>query len=540
MRSKRTALLGALIAFLGLFAITGAFSLLTPLSASPDEPDHWRQAYAVWSGQASLVGTPDPGEPSTTGNYMIPEYMQGYLAQCTYQQSTVTADCALSTGGSELVAGGSSAYAYPPAFYLATGWVARLLDGTPALYGMRLASGAAFAAIVAMTVGLLRQAGAGWRAHFALLLGLTPAICFLAGTMNPSSMAVAAIGLLVVVQWRWFLAAGTRHQWFWFAAVVGAGVLAASIRPLSGLLAGVAVLATALATFPPSHWRAYWWRVGIVLVVVALFVVGRLFTQVGAAGVGGSASASGSYLTPVTAVWSSLWKGLSLPGKWVGLMGWLDAGENAISTAAWFAAIGLVVLAAMDRGGRRRILAAQLVLVFLVIMWLYIDTVYTRSSGKPFWQARYGAPLVLIALLMIPMARRPQALIARMHWRAVLATALMTVSFVAAATLMLVRYAWGADWQGPMGQPAWLPLGGSFIGTLALLVLLALGVVVACLGPISLRESGAGAGDLMSDPAQEGPTDEGVATDIRTAAERTAGIDDVGPSASPTQGGAKV
>ena len=158
-------MLGALIAFLGLFAVTGSFSLLTPLSASPDEPDHWRQAYAVWSGQANLVGDPDPEDPATTGTYRVPEYMEGYLALCTYQKVTVTADCAPSPGGDELVAAGSSAYVYPPTFYLATGWVTKLLDGAPALYGLRLASGAAFAAIVGLVVGLLRHAGAGTRSR---------------------------------------------------------------------------------------------------------------------------------------------------------------------------------------------------------------------------------------------------------------------------------------------------------------------------------------------------------------------------------------
>ena len=42
--SGRRSILAGILAFVGFLIITSTFALLTPLSASPDEPDHWRQA----------------------------------------------------------------------------------------------------------------------------------------------------------------------------------------------------------------------------------------------------------------------------------------------------------------------------------------------------------------------------------------------------------------------------------------------------------------------------------------------------------------
>ena len=70
-------------------------------------------------------------------------------------------------------------------------------------------------------------------------------------------------------------------------------------------------------------------------------------------------------------------------------------------------------------------------------------------------------------------------------------TSLILIAFVASAAVMLVRYGWGPDWQGPLDAPIWVPFGNVGV-TALLLVLLAAGVLVLCLGSLLVRERSGG------------------------------------------------
>ena len=185
-------------------------------------------------------------------------------------------------------------------------------------------------------------------------------------------------------------------------------------------------------------------------------------------------------MTPIGALKSTLWKGMGTPGEWVALMGWLDAGANPVSTAAWFAAIGVVVLAVLHMTSWRAAAASGLAMLALAVVWLVLDNVITRSGSVPFWQARYGAPLVAVALICLVAGWRWTARSPTIRLRVLAVPAfLIGLTFFASATRMVIRYGWGASWDGPWYEPLWLPMGNR--GWLTVFVLVAMAVAVAIL-----------------------------------------------------------
>lgn len=500
---------------MGVFMAAASFGLLTPLSASPDEPEHWRQAYAVWSGQTPLIGgaeaafrLPEEESRPPEGQYLIPQYMTGYLARCTYQQRSVSASCVPRAEGDGLVVGSSSARSYPPSHYVAVGWVAKFLSGEQALYGMRIASASLLAGLVGLSVMLLTSGsdGAGsWRRHFILLLGIPPSVLFLGGTVNPSATEVASVVLVSVLTWRWARYGDSRSFWLFLGALGAATVFAMAVRPISAVFVAAAISLTLLATAPRKHWKRLG-AAGVPLAVFLLLSEVLPFLRASDGSGSGTGSSAEAYLTVRGQFVSTLWKGLATPAEWVGLMGWLDAGANPVSTAAWFAALGLVVLAVLDRVPARALFAAAIALGILIVMWIVLDNMITRPGPVPFWQARYGAPLVAISLMCISLTVPKPTPPERPGRLAAISAGLMALSAGVAAIQMTVRYGWAPAWDGPYFAHTWLPLGNSPIWTVVAIIAVVAGVAIATLGPIiALRPP-----DIGSRPRPEiegGPPD---------------------------------
>ena len=501
----RSAVVG-LVAFAGLMIITSCFALLTPLSASPDEPDHWRQAYGYWTGQAPLLFGAAEGEAV----YLVPESMSGYLAQCTYQQPTVSADCLPEVGGNNLVEDYSIAKLYPPAFYASVGWVGRLFEGETALYGLRLTAAALFSALVAAAMALMFRARVNWRGSLTLMLGLTPAVYFLAGTFNPASIEVAGMALLAVIAWRCYREP-TGH-FGWFVALSLVAVYVALLTPLSAVMVGVALVGLTVALLPRRHWRSFGWKLTILATVLLIYLLVSLAIN----GAGGmyAGSESGVPLFSRYSLITTVWKGIGLPSGWVSQMGWLDTGANSLSLAAWFAAIGMLLLPILLRLRRPHWLGLLVVLGSLTLLMLFLDNYVSRAQGIPFWQARHAAPLLMVALLLVPLSlKRSHGL--RLTKPVIRMTGLMVLATVVAASMMVVRYGWGPAWDGPWYPARWLPLDYNGKLTLLALFLIAFGLVIVALSPFLLLRRPPATESASS--AQSGSSDETALIGLKAA-----------------------
>ena len=87
---------------------------------------------------------------------------------------------------------GSPAGTYPPLFDVVVGWTSRLFSPYRALYGMRLCSVLMCAALLASALASARSLGRTRVAVGGVVLAVTPMTLFLAGSINPNGLDIAA------------------------------------------------------------------------------------------------------------------------------------------------------------------------------------------------------------------------------------------------------------------------------------------------------------------------------------------------------------
>jgi Predicted membrane protein (DUF2142) len=271
------------------------WSVATPMFAGPDEAAHMVRAYALVHGD--LVGDSESGsvEPrflvpavlvphppcfpfdGSTKTYQSPCDVADFDIPCYASTPEVTADClnADDSGPSALVP--SRTADYPPLGHLVAGWPTLFSSGLLSLYLMRLAMALASVALIALAFDTASRSSFAGAMRIALVLSLTPLALWLAGTVNPSALAIGAAaaawvgGLAVIVDGpmatrsslaRWgapmciFLLL-RRDSLLWGALMVGVMATLAS-RTRARSLRGV---------------RQFWGWVGAIAVCVALQIV---------------------------------------------------------------------------------------------------------------------------------------------------------------------------------------------------------------------------------------------------------------------------
>ncbi|MFZ5872247.1 MAG: DUF2142 domain-containing protein, partial [Actinomycetota bacterium] len=219
-------------AILGFLFLASAFALAAPLGSSPDEPDHWRFAYAVQTGQDYAGGT-----------VAVPLSLDGFPAACVNMNRDVSASCVPDIEPTQQeVEAFTSAWTYPPVYYWLTGWPLLLDTGEIGLLGVRVASAALSALLVGVALAPWLSAAA-WRMRAAVALGAAPSVVYFSGSVNPQGFEVSAMAaawslsvavflrlrecryseLPLVLQIGWPLvlvvAIHSRVLTFWFVAV---------------------------------------------------------------------------------------------------------------------------------------------------------------------------------------------------------------------------------------------------------------------------------------------------------------------------------
>ncbi|MGH9099152.1 MAG: DUF2142 domain-containing protein, partial [Acidimicrobiales bacterium] len=245
------------------FANFAAWSLATPLFASPDESTQVVAAAATVRGE--LVGYTIDGP----GSALTAVHVPGVLASgttypdCFKYHPAIPASCApVLSRSSRTVHVGTYVGRYPPLYYLVVGLPSLAFASKTGIYLMRLVS----ALVNSLLISLALFAVVRWSRRKLLLVGVmaavTPMTWFLGGMVNPSGLEICAAICL------------------WTAGLVL--VLDHPDRPPPGLVALVAVAAGILCLARP---------ISPVWVAIAFVLLGLLGGRRAVLGVLGSRAA---------------------------------------------------------------------------------------------------------------------------------------------------------------------------------------------------------------------------------------------------------
>ncbi len=489
-----------------LFSTAGtSWALASPLMSAPDEPSHAIYAAAVVRGQfrgTDIVNRADePGEINSV--VTLVEVPTSYatlkeLPNCYAFRSQITADCAPHVESAPKPAVTSTAAGrYPPLYYLLIGWPSLLpMEPTAAIYGMRIVSACLSAALYALgVVGAFLLGRSAWFA-LGVALASTPMALFLAGTINPSGIEIAAAFAL----WWMGLALLDARVEITNPAVVGTATSTAALsvsRPLSLLFTALivvtllALVATRQRIRDLMRNRRVWAAGGLAGAVASATLIWIVATDA-------IGSFSGSPVPGLTAT-EAAQISYDLTGnryeQMIGNFGWLDTPIPRSARLLWsWGLLVLGVLALLFGTWRRRT-----ALVAMAVITVALPVVAEMRSAQEIsfaWQGRYSLPyavgIPISSAWMLARGRRLRGAVEVVG--ALFITSLAAVAHLLAYAGALRRYEVGypAPLLSVLGDGAWEPPIGS-LGGLAGFSLAVVGfllLVIVFGGPLHRRLSG--------------------------------------------------
>lgn len=192
-----------------LAAVSATWALVNPLASVPDEPAHVMYAAAVVRG--------DFGSGPIGVIVHIPAKLSTDLAiGCTaFHPEIPLWKCpAVPPTGDVIVVAQSTAGGRPPLYYALVGWVSYLpfLSTTGTWMLMRLLSVAVGVSLIGLPFWLIRFRRPGWLV-LGVLGAFTPLVGFFLGSVNPSSLEIAAaIGMCVAAAGLFGAGPGTTRD----------------------------------------------------------------------------------------------------------------------------------------------------------------------------------------------------------------------------------------------------------------------------------------------------------------------------------------
>ena len=456
-----------LLVWLLLATAASAWAVATPLFTSPDEDAQVVKAVAVAHGQLTGDTVLQPGEyfPIMT-SVKVPAYYSTARSttDCFIWDTLQAADCGpgFRAAGDSLGEVHTWFGRYPPLYYSLVGLPSRFMEGEAAVLAMRTVGAVLCAGLLALGFTALRSTRHPTALLGAGLLGVTPAVLFFAGMVNPTGLEIAAGFALWAVLLPLVLDPGAHRVGF--RLLLGAAVAAVLVntRPGSALMAlliGIPLVLVATGSFWRDVWRSGQWR--LPLVVCALGGASAavwLLVQDPTASLGGDPDPS---LASPTSAFAAAF---ALSGRYlleqVGVFGWLNLPLHPLILALVGTAVVALVGAALvlARGRIRWALAVTVVLVLIVPLVVQVPSAARLGL---IWQGRYILP-VSVGVPLVAMA----ALVREVRWQRVASAGGVVLAAVAVAGHMGAfawaawRYAWGFGRSPLAGPPAWEPPGG--------------------------------------------------------------------------------
>lgn len=403
----------------GLFLVL-AWALASPVGASPDEPTHIKYAWGTVTGQTvageKLVTNP-VGYRATV--IQFPQKLLQFPAPSCYWRSPekpVTQCSPIPADSQKQVTHASGMSRYPPVFYLLDGAVLKAatsadLSGPRVLYTTRVAAGILSLLTFGFGVFLLARRFPARIVLLAALLGFPATAWFVAASVNPSGLEIAAAFLLAagVLSVRLDHTLGTRSAAAIVAVPLGT-LLLAWTRPLSfvwaGLILGLLLVPTSPAGGKSWSQRLPVRRLGAVAFSATVLILGSSIAWFGYAL---ALRPSGGAVTNVDPQWAELnplWRITLLVlrtggilSDMVGNFGWLDTPLPTVGLIAWVAIATLAIAAWF--GGRNDLVPRWSVGAVLGLG--YLVALLDEYRGGWGWQGRYLLPVTAaVCVFAIP------------------------------------------------------------------------------------------------------------------------------------------
>ena len=461
--------------FLLTCALGGLWALATPIMAVPDEPAHVIKAASLVRGQ--LVGSSAVRTPTETyERARVPETLAYPTPPCLAFSRSPSCMQELRGRGDRLVEIRSHAAGYNPAYYATVALPTLVRPGQLTVYVMRFVTVVEVALLLTLAVLALRELSRPRWALAGLAAAATPMTFFLAGSVNPNAVEIAASVGLWATLLVWLSSpdpALDRSRAIRAAVCAIALVLTRSLAPFFLLLivGGSLLVATRPRAFVRSPAVR---RAALVVGLVTAAALAWTVTSGGPSGGGGVAEYpefdnARRYLYSTTLLLARYER------EMIGVFGWLDTPAQAHVYVAWFAVLGFLVLAALAVGRRQvRLLLVGLV-AFSAVFPLVVQWPVATQLGL-IWQGRYLLPVMVglpLAAGVILAESRPWNELVRGNagfW-AVVGT--LAAAHAAAYWWALHRWVIGLseDWIG--FEPLWQPPLGWVALTLAFAVAIA-------------------------------------------------------------------
>ncbi len=463
-----------------VFCAMALWSAATPLYAAPDEPVQAAKAAAVVRGE--LAGSRYSSQAKALGLVRVPAFFALPTNRndptCYHRQPTIPASCApaLVNAGNALTPSWIYVARYPPLYYAIVGLPSLFGSDPLTLYLMRLVA----ALLSAVFVGLAVMSAVVWSKNRLLLAGVlvatTPMVLFLGGVVNPSGLEVAA----AISVWTSGTLLATEHLHDpppGLVAVLGAS---AAVFELVRALSPFWLALIALVLVGISDWRGLaaffrrreprWAVAGVALVgvVAVAWILGEHATDV--------YSRSPLGPTPETTILETSFShnDFYLQGM-IGVFGWFDTFSPTFTYVAWYGLVGLLALMAAVVARARQVLVLVLLTVAIVVVPVAISSSQVHRYGYT-WSGRDTLPLA-VGLPLLAAALIAQSDFAR-HGRRLVAGAGVVASLAQFAAFFEALRRYGVGTRGPdfgfLLHASWSPPTGFFFLLVAEAVVLAL------------------------------------------------------------------
>jgi hypothetical protein len=444
-----------------LFAMGALWSLASPVFSVADEPGHVVRAAAVVRGQLGGRDSTAFVDHQVRTEVRVPLIFATAtsLPACYIGRTGESAGCAPPFAGPK--APGpvlTQVGRYPPTYYALVGLPGRWWPSVAGVHSMRLLSAALAAALLASAFTSLRDIESGSAVLLGVAAAVTPMVVFLAGSVNPSALELAAaVGL-------WTAATGlllghregTAGRFAARAAVAGSALLLS--RQLGPVMAGLILVVMAVVAGPErlrlAAARHEVRRAAVVLGVVALASVAWILGRHTLSGVGGTPPPTALSLKAV--VQMSFGQTPRNLLQMIGSFGWTDTAAPTLTYLLWFGCLGFLTFAALAVAGRREAAGLALLVALVVALPVALESSRAREIGFV-WLGRYTLPLaaglpILAARLGAPVLRAAGRRLTPLF------VAALAVAHLLAFVWALKRYTHGFGFGAP---DPWAPPGST-------------------------------------------------------------------------------
>ena len=461
-----------------------AWAIATPIAAVPDEPAHLIKAASVVRGE--FVGDVGPNGQQVS----VPQWVAyTHVQACFAFDGTVTADCSPPVPGNpaETVTASTTAGLYNPTYYLLVGLPSLVFSDSAGVFAMRVVSGIATSAFLALTVTVLAALPRRRLPLLGMLVAVTPMVLFLGGSVNPNGLETAAtlaafVGVLSLVA-----NPQPRSVAALAVAVSISAAVAVNMRGLSPLWVAIALAAPLILTSRETlttllRRTAIRWMIAVVGIAGALALMWIIVSGSLVSGLGGIPTVERPQVpytgaSPLVGFYSVIQGTFELAQNMVGIFGWLDTPAPPGVYFVWCAFVGALIVASFVVLRGRSLLLGSVLALGVVIIPALVQAAYITGGGY-IWQGRYTLPLFVCAIIAMTILLSTSSTRTDLGWERRLSLAVIVLWAVAqffAFAMAVRRYSVGVldSWVSMVLEPLWSPPGGVILSLSAFAALLA-------------------------------------------------------------------